>query len=83
MKYYTFYRENNNFDDILSDTNLKKLIHYKIKWYQHVLIGLAGKSIETIHSYITLKYGDEIRTNLTKDYKPIEGVDYIAKNKKF
>ena len=25
MKYYTFYRENNNFTDILSDINIKKV----------------------------------------------------------
>jgi len=26
MKYYTFYRENNDFTDILTDTNIKKVV---------------------------------------------------------
>ena len=34
MKYYTFYRENNNFDDIEKDNIVKKFADTKIKWYQ-------------------------------------------------
>jgi len=77
MKYITFYRENNNFEDILKDTNIKKLIYEKTKWAEYLTIGI--KDDEKIISYITLKYGDEIRTNIVKDYSPIPNIDYIPK----
>ena len=79
MKYYTFYRESNNFDDILRDINLKKVTKHKIRCEHHLMIGINEykKGIDRIFSYITLKYGDEIRTTLTKDYRPIPNVDYI------
>jgi hypothetical protein len=79
MKYFTFYRESNNFDDILNDVNIKKLIRTKLTWHNHMMIGINKykKDVEKIFSYITLKYGDEMRTNLTKDYSPIPNVDYI------
>jgi hypothetical protein len=80
MKYITFYRESNNFDDILKDINLKKHIHEKIKWLNYLRIGVSeGK--ETLVSYITLKYGDEMRTKLTEDYSPVPNVDYIPVRK--
>jgi hypothetical protein len=76
MKYITFYRENDNFDDILNDINLKKHIHEKIKWLNFLRIGLNDDK-STLFSYITLKYGDEMRTKLTEDYSPIPNVDYL------
>jgi hypothetical protein len=80
MKYITFYRENNNFDDILKDINLKKHIHEKIKWLNYLRIGISeGK--DTLFSYITLKYGDEMRNSLTKDYSPTPNVDYVPVRK--
>lgn len=78
MKYYTFYRENNNFTDILNDAIIKKIIDEKISWYQHLIIGMQEKNEQTF-SYITLKYGDEMIQDLVKDYSPIPGVDYIPK----
>jgi hypothetical protein len=79
MKYYTFYRESNNFDDILNDINLKKLITTKLRWDNYLMIGINKfkKDAEKTFSYITLKYGDEMRTQLTKDYSPVPHVDYI------
>ena len=79
MKYFTFYRESNNFDDILNDINLKKLITTKLRWNNYLMIGINKykKDAEKTFSYITLKYGDEMRTNLTKDYSPVPNVDYI------
>lgn len=77
MKYITFYRESSNFEDILKDTTLKKLIYEKTKWYQHLTVGI--KDDEKIFSYITLKYGDDIRTNLVKDFSPIPNIDYTPK----
>ena len=78
MKYYTFYRENNNFDDILNDTIVKKIIDEKLRWYQYLIIGMNEKH-EQSFSYITLKYGDEMKQELVKDVTPIPGVDYIPK----
>ena len=80
MKYFTFTRENNDFDDILKDVNLKKIIDLKITWYQYLMIGMNDD--DKITSYITLKYGDEMVGELTKDYSPIIGVDYTTKKSK-
>jgi len=79
MKFYTFYRESNNFDDILKDVALKKFVSEKIRWTNYLQIGICNykKDAEKIFSYITLKYGDEIRTNITKDYSPKPNVDYV------
>ena len=78
MKYYTFYRENNNFDDILNDQIIKKIVDEKLRWYQHLVIGMNDKHEQTF-SYITLKYGDEMKQDLVKDFSPVPGVDYIPK----
>ena len=78
MKFYTFYRESNNYDDILKDVALKKFVSEKIRWTNYLQIGICTykKDAEKIFSYITLKYGDDIRTNLTKDYTPKPYIDY-------
>jgi hypothetical protein len=83
MKYYTFYRESNNFDDIIKDTNLKKFVMEKIRWKNYYMIGINDyeKDADKTFSYITLKYGDDIRGPLTKDYRPIPNKDYIPKRK--
>lgn len=78
MKYYTFYRENNNFDDILNDQIIKKIIDEKVRWFQHLIIGMNDKHDQTF-SYITLKYGDEMKQDVVKDFSPVPGVDYIPK----
>ena len=80
MKYYTFFRESNNFDDILSDNSVKKIIATKIKWHQHLMIGIHKEGNEQNFSLITLKYGEDMINNLTKDFTPVAGVDY-APNK--
>jgi hypothetical protein len=81
MKYYTFFRENNNFDDILSDNSVKKIIATKIKWHQHLMIGIHKEGNEQNFSLITLKYGEDMINNLTKDFTPIAGVDYMPKKR--
>ena len=81
MKRYIFYRESEDFSDILTDPTLKKHIDEKVTWNGHLRIGLSDRTNGKLASYITLKYGDELRTNLTTDYSPIIGVDYIANNK--
>ena len=78
MKYYTFYRENNNFDDILNDQIIKKIIDEKLRWFQYLIIGMNEKHEQTF-SYITLKYGDEMKQELVKDFSPVPGIDYIPK----
>jgi hypothetical protein len=81
MKYYTFYRESNNFDDILSDNSVKKIIDTKIKWHQHLMIGINKEGNEQNFSLITLKYGEDMINNLTKDFTPVAGVDYMPKKR--
>lgn len=81
MKYYTFYRESNNFDDILADNSVKKIIATKIKWYRHLMIGIHKEGNEQNFSLITLKYGEDMINNLTKDFTPIAGVDYMPKKR--
>ena len=81
MKYYTFYRENNNFDDIEKDNIVKKFAETKIKWYQHFMIGMRKDGNDQNFSMLTLKYGEDMVNNLTKDFTPIAGVDYIPKKR--
>ena len=79
MKHYTFYRENNKFDDILKDPAIKKLIYTKIHWNQYLRIGLYDID-DKLESYITLKYGDEMRNNcLVTDRTPVPFKDYQPK----
>lgn len=80
MKYFTFYRENNNFDDILNDVNIKRFIDEKVSWYQYLTIGVyeSEKNNQT-NSYITLKYGDEMKNDIIRDFSPIPNVDYKPK----
>lgn len=81
MKYFTFYRENNKFDDILNNMNVKPIIKTKITWFQHLMIGIEDKHEKNI-SVITLTFGDDMVSNLTKDFTPIPGVDYMPKKDK-
>lgn len=76
MRNFTFYRESNNFDDILTDVALKKKIHFKLRWSNHLEIGINTFKDEGLITYIELKYGESI-TRLTKDYSPIPNIDYI------
>lgn len=82
MKYYTFYRESNNFDDILKDLTIKKIADTQIRWHQHLMIGIHEQGNDSNFSIITLKYGDDMVQSLTKDYTPVAGVDYVPKKDK-
>ena len=79
MKYYTFHRENNDFSDILSDTNIKKVVDTKVSWWTYLMIGIEEKNNSGTFSYITLKYGDEMVSSVVRDFSPIPGVDYTPK----
>jgi hypothetical protein len=75
MNYYNFYRESNKFDDILNDSSIKKHIIERTTWTSFLRICVNDD--DKLKSYITLKYGDEMRSNLTEDYSPIPNKDYI------
>jgi hypothetical protein len=80
IKHYTFYREDNNFTDILNDVSIKKLIDEKIRWYQWLTIGIADTTKNSqSFSLLTLKYGDDMKQDFIKDFSPVPGVDYIPK----
>lgn len=78
MKFFKFYRESDDFEDILKDASIKKSIDLKISWNRHLIIGLRDESEQT-QSLITLKYGDDMISDLVKDFTPVPGVDYIPK----
>jgi hypothetical protein len=81
MKYYIFYRESDNFDDIIKDKTLKKYVYEKFRWSHYLKIGVSERAEGIISSYITLKYGDEMRNELTQDYSPKPYIDYTPKRK--
>jgi len=77
MKYFIFYREDNVFDDIFSDSNLKNYFKYKLQWFQFLILG-SDKSDQKMESYLYLKYGDDIKDKsfIILDRKPKMHVDY-------
>ena len=77
MKYITFFREDNKFDDIINDVTIKKIVRERTSWSKYLVIGLTDD--EKILSYITLKYGDSIQTNHIKNFSPIPFKDYTPK----
>lgn len=79
MKHLYFYRESNDFTDLLKDPTVKKVTKEKSTWWQHVVLGVVAE--EGILSYITLKYGDSMLQSLTKDYSPVINVDYTPDRK--
>lgn len=81
MSSYIFYRENNKFDDILNDKNIKKFLKQKIKFSKYFIV-LGYNMPKEIESYIMLKYGDDIRSwdHIRKSYDPQPYVDYMPDN---
>lgn len=79
MKYFTFKRENNNFDDILNDQVIKKIVRTKIKYPDHLMIGIDDYHRKTaaLISYITVKYSDDQLLEPVVDFSPKPGVDYF------
>jgi hypothetical protein len=77
MKYYTFYNADSDFSPLLKDPAIKKRIALKITWLDHMMIGFTqDKKNEAIDSYIMLKYGESLVTDLIKDLSPKPGIDY-------
>lgn len=83
MKYFIFYRESNDFKDILSDACLKKLFQHKLKWKNYLMVGSDKVNDET-YSYILLKYGDDLKNknDVFKDRKPVPFIDYTPDSKR-
>jgi hypothetical protein len=83
MHYLVFRRENNKFDDILKDKNIKPIYKTKIQYYGNLILGFTEDHDDTskILSYIILKYGDDIVTLDIPDRTPIPHKDYIPKKK--
>ena len=79
MKYFTFKRESNDFDDILKDTIIKKLFSMKLQWRNHLMVGISEAGNDGTFSYITLKYGDDMVTDIVPDRSPVMYVDYLPK----
>ena len=83
MKYYTFYRESNNFDDILGDAIIKKFADTKLRWHKYLMVGISEsiKDSDQYYSLLTLKYGEDMVSSVCKDFTPVAGVDYIPKKR--
>lgn len=83
MTTYLFYREDNNFDDILSDKNVVKYLKQKIRWKRYLLL-MSYHVPEETKSYVMLKYGDYIKSwdSVRKDNSPIPYKDYLPDPKR-
>lgn len=77
MKHYTFYRESNNFDDILNDISIKKSVKFKIRWLNHLVLGFGFAPDDKLLGYVVLKFGEDIKKMIEFDYSPIAGKDYV------
>lgn len=83
MTTFIFYREDNKFDDILEDMNVKKHFKQKISFRRYLI--LMGYHVpDETKSYMMLKYGDEMRTwdHIRKDNSPIPYKDYTPDPKR-
>lgn len=80
MKYIYFHRTTNDFTDILKDSVIKPHVYVKISWTNYLLLGLADdKKEDSIISYVNLKFGDDIATDIHADFTPIPNKDYVVK----
>lgn len=78
MKCFTFSGDASLLESIPKDISIKKSIVTKIRWQTYLIISIE-KNEDTLESYINLKYGESLVTNLFKDFSPIPGVDYMPK----
>jgi len=81
MKTFVFQRENNNFDDVLKDKNIKKYIVEKYRFAEHLIIRVEDTP-EAL-AYITLMFSEELVSmkDLVPDRTPNPNVDYTPKRK--
>ena len=82
MKTFIFKRENDNFDDVLKDKNIKKYIVEKYKFAEHLIIRVEDTP-EAL-AYITLMFSEELVSmqNLVPDRTPKPNIDYVPERKK-
>lgn len=78
MNYYIFKKENNDFTEFFNDPTLKPLFKFKLKFYQHLILGLEDDSKDGLFSYICLKYGDFLvdTDTMFKNFSPKMHKDY-------
>jgi len=84
MNYYIFKKDDDDFSELLKDKTLKPLSGFKIKFYQHLILGSCDHINERLSSYITLKYGDMMinKYDMFVDYNPKIHVDYTPDHKR-
>lgn len=80
MSYTVFYRENNNFKDMLSDPVIKKAIRLKMSFYQYLILELVD---DKSAAYMMIKYGDDATSmsHIVSDRSPIPNKDYVPKRR--
>ena len=81
MSYTVFYRENNNFKDMLADPVIKKAIRMKLRFYQYLILELDD---DKNTAYMMIKYGDDATSmsHIAPDRSPIPYKDYVPERKK-
>ena len=81
MKTFIFKRENNNFDDILKDKNIKSAIKETYTFDEHLIVRLEEKP--EVLAYITLMFSEEFISikDLVPDRTPKPYVDYTPRKK--
>lgn len=77
MKYYNFYRESNDFTDILNDPNIKTVVKFKMQYSNNLVLGFGYIPDDKLLAYVVLKYGDDIKNLHDFNYTPIPNKDYI------
>ena len=81
MKTFIFHRENNKFDDILKDKNIKSAIKETYTFDEHLIIRLEEKP--EVLAYVTLMFSEEFISmkDLVPDRTPRPYVDYTPRKK--
>ena len=81
MKTFIFKREDNNFDDILKDKNIKGAVKETYTFNEHLILRLEEKP--EVLAYITLMFSEEFISmkDLVPDRTPRPYIDYTPKKK--
>ena len=82
MKTFVFNRENNKFDDVLKDKNIKSYIKEKYIFDKHLIIRVDEDP--KVLAYLTLMFSEELLSmkDLVPDRTPKPNVDYLPKRNK-
>lgn len=71
---FKFYRENNDFKDILTDKSIKRYICTSTQWKNNLYLEIEKDGLE---SYILLRYGDDLSKEKEPDFTPVPFEDYL------